>query len=214
MTPVGREDGRGEPSSLKLSYMGPSMNPTLRAGDILSVAPYGNTAIRFGDIVVFDPVDKKDKVVHRVIDIGPSGATTQGDNNLNIDARILRPDEIIGRVVSFERSNRQFPAHGGTRGRLTGLLLRAAKRFNVAISRTLHPLYHRLAGSDVFRKMFSPWFKPKLLYFHRAEGSELQIVLGHRVIGRRIAGQQKWRIRRPFRLLLGRTLPEEEIPFR
>jgi len=52
--------------------LGPSMLPTLRAGDALWVVPYDGARIRRGDVVVFCPppaagAEVGHPVVHRVV---------------------------------------------------------------------------------------------------------------------------------------------------
>jgi len=191
--------------------MGPSMNPTLKAGDILKVVPYQSSKIRIGDIVVFCPAGEKQQVVHRVVSIVfRGGVKTRGDNNLNIDHRVLTADEIIGRVVSLERGKKVISVCGGNWGNLNGALLQAAKRINLVISKVLHPAYHRLARTGIFRNTLSPWVKPSILCFKRPAGTEMQLVIGRWVIGRRPAGQNLWHIRRPFRLLVDETLLTDE----
>jgi signal peptidase I len=198
-------------SSLKLTYMGPSMNPTLKVGDILKVVPYQSSKIRIGDIVVFCPAGEKQQVVHRVVSIVfRGGVKTRGDNNLNIDPDVLTADGIIGRVVSLERGKKVISVCGGNWGYLNAALLWAAKRINLVISKALHPAYHRLARAGIFRNILSPWVKPSILCFKRPAGTEMQLVIGRWVIGRRPAGQNRWRIRRPFRLLVDEALLTDE----
>jgi hypothetical protein len=51
--------------------------------------------------------------------------------------------------------------------------------------------------------------KTKVISFDRAEGTELQLLLGRRVIGRWLPGMTQWLIRRPFRLFVDEgSLPE------
>ena len=194
-----------------MTYMGPSMNPTLKAGDVLRVVPYQGRKIRVGDIVVFYPAGEERQVVHRVVSIDFRGRVrTRGDNNLNIDHGVLTADGIIGRVVSLERGKKVISVCGGNWGNLNGALLWAAKRINPVISKVLHPAYHRLARTGIFRNILSPWVKPRILYFNRPAGTEMQLVIGSWMIGRRFAGQNRWRIRRPFRLLVDEDLLMDE----
>jgi hypothetical protein len=51
--------------------------------------------------------------------------------------------------------------------------------------------------------------KTKVISFDRAEGLELQLLMGRRVIGRWLPGMTQWLIRRPFRLFVDEaSLPE------
>ena len=183
-----------------MNYAGPSMNPTLKAGDGLSVIPYGNRKICIGDVVVFRNPENKYNVAHRVISVDPHEIRTQGDNNKLIDSWLLHPEDIIGRVVSVQRNNRYITIHGATRGRITALSLRAKKQISSAISRILHPIYHRLARSGIFIKYNRFLPKTQVLIFNRPNGKELQLCMGKHIIGRYLPENDQWQIKRPFRL--------------
>ncbi len=180
---------------------GYSMFPTLRIGDSLNVIAYGNKEIRPGDVVLFRGPGQKHDVVHRVIAVNPQGIITQGDNNAGPDEMIL-PENIIGCVVSIRRGNRTLRIHGGKRGFFIAKCLRIRKSLGLKISRMLHPIYHALADSRMFRMMK---LETQILCFERPEGTEMQLLLGKRVIARRHAGSNEWKIRRPFRLFIDET---------
>lgn len=188
-----------------VNYTGPSMNPTLRAGDGLCVIPYGDKKIRIGDVVVFRHPEGQDNIVHRVVSVNSRGVRTRGDNNTDIDPWVLRPEDIIGRVVSAQRTHRNVSIHGGAWGRALALVLWTKKHANSTVSRILHPAYHLLARSGLFRKCLPFHRKTRVFSFTRPEGKELQLLLGNRVIGRRLPGRDQWQIARPFRLLLDET---------
>ncbi len=192
-------------------YTGPSMNPTLRVGDYLKVIPYGDGRIRVGDVVVFRPPEQECHVVHRVVSVGSQGIRTSGDNNSNIDPWILSPDCIAGRVVSAQRRGRNLKIHGGVWGKTLTPVRLARRRITLTISRILHPAYHWLARSGVFRKVLPRLFKTQILCFQRTNGVEMQLLMGRRVIGRRLPGKGYWQIRRPFRLFVNESsLPGTE----
>jgi len=62
---------------------GTSMYPTLEEGDMVVVVSVPYSSIKVGDIIVYDPPcsNTGNSVIHRVVDIGPGGLTTKGDNN-------------------------------------------------------------------------------------------------------------------------------------
>ena len=185
-----------------LNYTGPSMSPTLKAGDGLSVVPYGNRRIQIGDVVVFREPEGKNNIVHRVVAVESQGVRTKGDNNINIDPWILLPDDIIGRVVSAQRKSKSLTIRGGVWGRIFAPLIWIIKQVNLSVSRILHPAYHMLAGSGIFIKFNSFLPKTRVLSFNRHEGREFQLLMGNRVIGRRLPGKDHWQIARPFRLFV------------
>jgi signal peptidase len=192
---------------LKITYIGPSMNPSLKAGDILKVVPYQGNKIRVGDIVVFHPPGGQSQVVHRVVSLDMRGVIrTRGDNNSNNDPCDLSVDRITGHVVSVQRGAKHIPICGGRRGSISANVRRAAKIFSRVFSNMLHPAYHYLARKGVFRKLLYPYFKPRIICYRRTNGVEMQLFVGSWVVGRRLAGQNRWRIRRPFRLFIDEKL--------
>ena len=194
-----------------LNYTGPSMKPTLKPGDGLRVHPYEGRKIRIGDVVVACPPEREQHVVHRVVSVDSHGIKTRGDNNNNTDAWVLCAENIIGQVVGANRKNKYKTIYGGLLGRVYASGLRAIKQIDWTISRILHPVYHRLASSGIFRNLLPRQLKTQILCFKRANGIEMQLLMGRWVIGRRLNGQDRWHIRRPFRLFVDEhSLPEAQ----
>jgi len=189
-------------------YKGPSMNPALKPGDQLWIKPYNGQKIQCGDVVVFISPGDGSRVVHRVVSLDPSGIRTQGDNNNRVDPWLLSHDEILGRVFSAERGNRRRRVFGGQIGQLLGVAIRAIKAIDVSVCSRFRPAYDRLAMAGVFRRWLPTKMKMKVLSFDRAEGVELHLLMGRRVIGRWLPGKSGWQIRRPFRLFVD----EESLP--
>ncbi len=185
-----------------MNYKGPSMNPTLKAGDGLYVIPYGDNPIDTGDVVVFRHPEEKYKIVHRVVAVDPQGLRTRGDNNKGLDSWVLRPEEIIGRVVSAGRNTKIRTIRGGARGRMLASVLWAIKNINMTVSKILHPAYHLLARSGIFLKLVPLLPKMRILSFNRPEGDELQLFMGNHMFGRYLPEYDQWRIMRPFRLFV------------
>ncbi len=189
-----------DPYTFKI-YTGPSMNPTFRTLDGLQIIPYHGRTIRPGDVIVFNPPGLSRKVTHRVVSIDSQGIRTRGDNNPYDDPWLLTPDQVLGRVVCAQRRNLRLRIYGGLIGRLYVTAVRATHLIEVKISTLLHPVYHRLARTDIFRLWLPALVKTRILSFSRPNGTELQLVIGHCVLGRRLPKQNQWQIRRPFRLL-------------
>lgn len=193
---------------MEFNYNGPSMNPTLKAGDGLRVVPYENTRISVGDVVVFHTAQRKGHVSHRVISVDDRGVRTRGDNNIYGDSWILRPDEIAGRVISARRGAKSIPVHGGKKGMSYARLLWFIKRADLALSRIFHPVYHRFAASGLFRRALPRGTRPRILCFTKDNEVEMQVLMGRWIIGRRRPGEQ-WLVRRPFRLFVDKaSLPD------
>jgi len=187
-------------------HIGNSMNPTLKALDKHQVEPYGDSKIQCGDVIVFLPPGGDHKVTHRVISVESQGIRTQGDNNSNVDVWLLSHDDILGKVVYVQRKNRRLRIYGGLIGQVLAAALRVRARIihviNSRISSLLHPVYHWLVQSGIFKRWRSASMKTRLLSFNRLTGVEWQLLMGQRVIGRCLPGQEQWQIRRPFRLFV------------
>jgi len=180
------------------NYTGPSMNPTLKVGDGMKLVPYGKNRVNAGDVAVFYPPGSDEKVVHRVITVSSEGIKTRGDNNSHADGWLLQADDIIGRVVSVQRGHKHLTIRGGFRGLLWANALWAVKRVRPIIGNMLRPFYYRLLQTHSFKNLL----KTRVLYFQRPTGTEMQLVMGNRVVGSRKPGQNRWQIQRPYRLFI------------
>jgi signal peptidase len=193
----------------KITYIGPSMNPTLKSGDRLCVLSCDGQKLHLGDVVVFISPEDGSRVVHRVVSLDPSGIKTQGDNNKQVDPWLLSHDEILGRVVSAKRGNRWRRVFGGKVGQLLGVAIRAFRALDAGVSSRLRPAYDRLARAGMFSRCLSAWIKIRAISLSHPAGTELQLLMGRRVIGRWLPGMTRWYIRRPFRLFVDEAaLPE------
>ncbi len=189
-------------------YTGPSMNPTLKAGDGLFIVPYRGRGIAIGDVVVFRHPEGKQKIIHRVVACHSGGFRTRGDNNARPDPWLLTPEAILGKVVAANRKGRIIPIHGGIRGLMATAIRSAFKNAERRISRGLHPLYHWLAGSGFFLRLRPFLPKMRILVFHRPDGQEWQLFLKNKRIGDYRPENGRWRIGRLFRLFVD----EQQLP--
>ncbi|MFC1586296.1 hypothetical protein ACFL5V_12180 [Fibrobacterota bacterium] len=184
-------------------HKGFSMSPLLKPGDRLIYSPCHSDLINKGDILLFREPGKGSCVVHRVIKAKPDGISTRGDSNcLGPDPWLLRNEDIIGKVVSVNRAGRLKKLSGGFPGLMFAVMLRAFKRLDVSVSRFLHPLYQWLSVAGLLLPARFLFPEIRLLRFDSSRGTEFQIIMGNRVIGRKKTGENFWRIRRPFRLIV------------
>ena len=100
---------------VRFRAMGWSMHPTIRNGEVITIAPLGRAPVRTGDILLYRR--GRGAVAHRVVDVetGPARSgrlILQGDAALFCDQPISH-GQVLGRVQAVER--------GGYRVRL-GLL--------------------------------------------------------------------------------------------
>jgi Peptidase S24-like len=94
---------KGKP--LRFEARGESMHPSVRDGDILTVAPLAGRSLRPGDIVAFVHPETGGVRVHRVVGLEPGRFILKGDNALGADPAV-GPEAILGLVVGLERGGR------------------------------------------------------------------------------------------------------------
>lgn len=82
------------------------MNPFLKNGDIVTVAPIEGR-IRLGEIVAFIHPNNNRLVVHRVVGFQGKDCWIQGDNLPGTADGLLNREGILGRVVRVERDGRK-----------------------------------------------------------------------------------------------------------
>jgi len=96
---------------------------------------------------------------------------------------------------------------GGLAGMFHASIIWGLQRFDRCLSNILHPIYRRLSQMGLFRRLLPASMAPRIVTFGRPEGTDLQILMGRHVIGRRVAGAG-WVIKRPYRLFVD----EESLP--
>ncbi len=81
----------------KTSYLvseGNSMEPAFHAGDLVLARPAGDYEV--GDVIAYRSDQLNVTVMHRIIERGPGGFTTQGDNNDWIDSYEPTREDVMG----------------------------------------------------------------------------------------------------------------------
>ncbi len=189
-------------------YTGPSMNPTLRQGDLMEVVPYGGQQVRAGDIVFIVQPDKTRDVVHRVVSATPEGIRTRGDNCSRRDPWILEPTDIAGRVVAAWRGMKRRSVAGGRRGLWLARWRRACRCLDLRVSQHLHPVYRAVALRGMWRCLLPHGLRPRVVVFQSNEHRHARLLMGQRMIGAWNPGLGMWHIHRPFRLFVN----ESDLP--
>jgi len=178
-------------------YSGTSMNPLLKNVDRLFYIPYSKEQLRKGDIIIFTPANTSKKVVHRIISARDSIIRTKGDNNNYSDVESLYPSQIIGRVIYARRGPRKINIYGGITGRIQ-CMMNISLDFRKMLFRPIRPIYNFMAKSGVVHFLR---IRPQVLVFSRPSGTEIQLLVGKHVVGRKLP-QGNWQIKPPFRLFL------------
>ncbi len=189
-------------SSRCLVYHGSSMNPLFKNFDIAHYTPYSGQKIRTGDIVVFQSPGGQKKIIHRVISLDSEGIRTRGDNNPKIDPWHLSPDNIIGRVTHIMRGKKMHPINSRLPARLFRYRSKAFLLVKSWMIFLVRPTYRWLSRKRVISRFLLKRLKPHFLAFDKPSGTEYQLLIGKKMIGRLPPGEEKWHIQPPFRLLV------------
>lgn len=83
-----------------LTVLTNSMEPEISAGDMILVKEAGAAYVKENDIITFRTGDQK-VVTHRAVQVTPEGFVTKGDNNNIEDSWKVKPDSLIGKVVTI-----------------------------------------------------------------------------------------------------------------
>jgi signal peptidase I len=193
---------RREKDALFYYCLGPSMSPTLKAGDYLAIFPYGDRPLRRGDVVLFRPPGEERLIAHRLVAVDSTGLKARGDNNDRQDPWPLLPENILGRVVRVERRGRFHTLRGGPAGELYGRVIRCLTMSRLALFRVFRPAYRWAARTGWLKRVLPFRPRTRVVAIRRPNGIELQLVAGRFVLGRRPAGSQQWHIKRPLKPFL------------
>ncbi len=180
--------------------IGPSMYPTVRAGDLLLLDGPGTFQAHRGDVIVFRVPETKECITHRIVSVSQTGLRTCGDNNRFVDPWIVQPSWIVGKVRAVERQARRISISGGGGGYVRFRLLRLRKGMLGPLARFLSPGYQFLAREGIVSQIVPLQRRMRIIALKRPQGTELRLLLGGMVVGRLLPGSERWRIRRPFRL--------------
>lgn len=183
-------------------YHGPSMNPTLREGDLMEVVPYIRRQPQVGDVIVFAPPTGGPNIVHRVVRASAAGVRTRGDNNNLEDSYLLQAPHIQGQVVAAWRGQKRREMASGWQGALFGHWVRWRYRLERCLADIFRPLYYALAHRGWLGRLLPSRWRPRVVWFQRAEGAVPRLLLGARQIGHWDVRLGRWNIRRPYRFLV------------
>jgi hypothetical protein len=91
---------------------GMSMEPFIRDGDVVTVAPADRRLPGVGDVVASCHPRDGHLIVHRIIAVAASGIVLKGDANDFADG-VIPPGGVLGRVVAVSRCGRRVGFGGG-----------------------------------------------------------------------------------------------------
>jgi signal peptidase I len=188
------------------AHTGRSMNPTLRAKDLLEIAAVEYGKIQKGDVIVFLSPTNSEMIAHRVSAISPNGICTKGDNNIEEDPWCLSSEAILGKVISFSRDQENRKVRGGLSGLICAECSRYYLRFYVKCTRILYPISARFLKNGSLNQFGFALTKPRAAIFRGNDNENIVLLLGKKVIGKYDAKDDKWRIRQSYRLIVDEAM--------
>jgi hypothetical protein len=189
----------------KWYYTGISMGPTLRSGDVLDVDSSAGVEVRCGDVVVLGPIGAGQKyVIHRVVSTRGGAIVTQGDNNTTPDAMTFSRADVVGKVTHACGDRGRRRVVGGLRGRVRARVLRLRRVVHGGLRTLLRPVY-KVLELPAWAGLLPRPAGLRVISIRRESGEEHKLLWGRRTIGRRLPGESRWRIRRPFKLFVDET---------
>jgi signal peptidase I len=134
------------------------MKGTFKPGDKLTIEIVPFARIKKGDVIIFRRTreEKSDFIVHRVADIAANGLVTRGDNCRVSDEGFLAAEDIIGRVVRFDRSGKTHAAQNSLKGITKAKILYSRMRLMRIVKRMFRKPYLKVRDSGIIMKFWHP----------------------------------------------------------
>ena len=126
--------------TVRFTATGRSMDPTIREGEIIHVAPVAPAAVQVGEVVLFST--GRGITAHRVMEIvQPPGEAerlflTQGDLFSAWFEPVLAK-QLLGRITAVERAGRALPLTGSFNVRWQSMKVRAVRARRKSLPRLL-----------------------------------------------------------------------------
>jgi hypothetical protein len=92
------------------------MQGTFRPGDRLEVESTSLDDLAVGDVILFHSNISDNAIVHRIVESTSYGLVTRGDSNKSIDLNLVTAENILGRVMYYERTGQKRRVWNGQMG--------------------------------------------------------------------------------------------------
>lgn len=184
-------------------YKGNSMKGVFSYGSMLQIKPVNIKELQIGDIIVFKDIEKKfgfKYITHRIIIKNDNSLITKGDNNKYQDCLPVNQNELIGKVVSFEKDGRTHKVIGG----LCGLYLAKIR----SLARRLVFYVYKKASNIFFVRLIlkfilnSKSVDIKKVQFKTGKDKIFKWILNGRVIARKESEKNYFFVKKPYDLII------------
>ncbi len=134
------------------------MKGTFKPGDklIIEIVPFKQ--IKKGDVIIFRRMreEQSDFIVHRVSRITANGLTTRGDNCFDQDKEPVNEENLIGRVIQYDRIGKARRACNGGAGQIRASWSHGWLHAEKWLKFVLRKPYVKLRGTGLIAKLWNP----------------------------------------------------------
>ena len=177
------------------------MKGTFKPGDKLIIEKIPFAQIKKGDLIIFsrEADGNNDFVVHRVEDIAPDGLLTRGDNCRDRDIGLVTEEQIIGRVIRFDRGGKICRARNSWLGLLKARALHGRIQVTYAVKYFFRRPYILIRNSGIFMKFWHP--EIEIIHLQTPNGSLDKYVHKGKTVAIHWIGNNRWWRKRPYDLI-------------
>jgi hypothetical protein len=179
------------------------MRGTLAEGDCLWISAVSFDKLQPGDVVAFQSGGKV--LAHRIAMRSAAGFQTQGDGNWRPDAALLKPGQLIGKVMERERRGVRTPVAGGAGGRRRAALLHGVAWFRWVVLMLLAPAYRLIQASRIGVLLWRPQILA--VRFAWRTGCITKYIHEGRTVAYWNPHAEEWVCRKPYDLVLSSPAP-------
>jgi len=179
------------------------MKGTFKPGDKLFVEKLPLSQIKRGDAIIFSNKNKsKDEfVVHRVVNKGPGGLVTRGDNNPYQDKELVTEENVIGKVARRERNGKIYKVWGGGLGILKAKALHGRIQAIRVLKNFLGKPYRILKKSGIIPRIWRP--EIETIHFETRDGPLIKYVHKGKTVAMHWTDKNGWWYRQPYDFIIG-----------
>ncbi len=187
------------------AYVGPSMHPTLKEGDLLEVTTYEKHTPQVGDVILFLPPGQNNPIVHRIIQNNNGTFRTRGDNCSHVDPWDIELEMIIGRITGAVRGKWSRNVTRGLPGRFQASWCRTYNLLIPKLSMSMKTTFKTLHAHKLLNIITFPEKRLHSIRFINGGTPLHRLMLGTKHIGHYDTVASKWQIKFPYRFLFKQT---------
>jgi signal peptidase I len=205
--------GRRQKQPPNLFYRGSSMKGTFKPGDKLIIEKIPFSRIQKGDLIIFGRAadEISDFIVHRVADIASDGLVTRGDSCRDRDSDPVLEENVIGRVMQYDRKGKIHKARNGWAGRLRAMMLHGRQQPLGAAKLIFRRPYRMIRATGFVARFWRP--EIETILFKTPQGPLAKYVHEQKTVATCWIERNRWWIKRPYDLIIRPEL-ERRLPGR